>query len=157
VEVVIEEATDATGEVVAAVQRLVPMLSATAPVPTEGEVRALVESPATVLLLARAGGGGDTGGGTGGGTGGEIVGMLTLALFRIPTGLRAWIEDVVVDTTTARRGIGTALTEAALRRAAEAGARTVDLTSRPARQAANGLYQKVGFARRDTNVYRYQL
>lgn len=144
--VAIEEATAATDEVVAAVQRLVPQVSTTAALPTADEVRELVESPATVLLLARAGD-----------EGGEIVGMLTLALFRIPTGLRAWIEDVVVDTAASRQGIGTALTRAAVERAASAGARTVDLTSRASREAANRLYQRVGFALRDTNVYRYRL
>ena len=144
--VAIAEATGATDEVVVAVQRLVPQVSTSAALPTADEVRELVESPATVLLLARAGD-----------EGGEIVGMLTLALFRIPTGLRAWIEDVVVDTAASRQGIGTALTRAAIDRAAEAGARTVDLTSRASREAANRLYQRVGFALRDTNVYRYRL
>jgi len=144
VAVTVEEATEATEEVVAAVQRLVPMLSSSAPIPTAEEVGQIVASPASVLLVARAGGGG----------GGQIVGMLTLALFRIPTGLRAWIEDVVTDTAVTRQGIATALTRAALDRAASAGARTVDLTSRPPRQAANLLYQKVGFVQRDTNVYR---
>ncbi|MFP5319253.1 MAG: GNAT family N-acetyltransferase [Acidimicrobiia bacterium] len=142
----VEEATEATDEVVAAVQRLVPQLSSSATVPTAEEVRELVKSPATVLLVARSGD-----------DGGEIVGMLTLALFRIPTGLRAWIEDVVVDAAATRQGIATALTEAALARAAQAGARTVDLTSRASREAANLLYQKVGFVARETNVYRYQL
>lgn len=141
----VEEATEATEEVVAAVQRLVPQVSSSAPIPTAEDVRELVDSPATVLLVARAG------------EGGEIVGMLTLALFRIPTGLRAWIEDVVVDAEATRQGIATALTRAALARAAEAGARTVELTSRPSREAANLLYQKVGFVPRETNVYRYQL
>ncbi len=142
--VTIEEAEEATHEVVEAVRRLVPQLSSSATVPTEDDVAEMVASPATVLLLARDGEG-------------AIVGMLTLALFRIPTGLRAWIEDVVVDTTAGRQGIGTALTEAALRRAAEAGARTVDLTSRASREAANRLYQRVGFQRRETNVYWYEL
>ena len=142
----VEEATEATDEVVAAVQRLVPMLSSSAAVPTPEEIREIVSSPASILLVARSGDGG-----------GQIVGMLTLALFRIPTGLRAWIEDVVTDTAVTRQGIATALTRAALARAAEAGARTVDLTSRASREAANLLYQKVGFVQRETNVYRYQL
>lgn len=144
--VAVEEATEATDEVVAAVQRLVPQLSSSAAVPTDEEVRELIGSPASVLLVARSGD-----------DGGEIVGMLTLALFRIPTGLRAWIEDVVVDGAATRQGIATALTRAALDRAASAGARTVDLTSRASREAANLLYQKVGFVQRDTNVFRFQL
>jgi ribosomal protein S18 acetylase RimI-like enzyme len=140
---VIEEATEPTPDVVEAIRRLVPQLSRSASVPTAEQIGEIVRSPATVLLVARDD------------ASGEIVGSLTLALFRIPTGLRAWIEDVVVDEAAGRRGIGTALTEEALRRAEAAGARTVDLTSRPSREAANRLYQKVGFERRDTNVYRW--
>jgi ribosomal protein S18 acetylase RimI-like enzyme len=86
-----------------------------------------------------------------------IAGTLTLALFRIPTGIRAWIEDVVVDEEARGRGIGEALTREAIRRAGAAGARTIDLTSRPDREAANRMYEKLGFRRRETNVYRYEL
>ena len=139
----IQEATEATDEVVAAVQRLVPQLSRNAAVPTAEEVAEIATSPATVLLLARDDATGD------------IIGSLTLALFRIPTGLRAWIEDVVVDGDARGQGVGGALTQEALRRAVEAGARTVDLTSRASRQAANRLYQRMGFQQRDTNVYRW--
>jgi ribosomal protein S18 acetylase RimI-like enzyme len=85
------------------------------------------------------------------------VGTLTLALFRIPTGLRAWIEDVIVDNESRGKGIGEALTRAALVKAREAGARTVDLTSRPSRESANRLYVRVGFVLRETNTYRYDL
>ena len=88
---------------------------------------------------------------------GAIVGSLTLVTFRIPTGVRAWIEDVVVDTSVRRRGIGEALTRAAIQHAADLGAKTVDLTSRPSREAANRLYRRVGFIQRETNVYRYTL
>jgi ribosomal protein S18 acetylase RimI-like enzyme len=140
----IEEATEATDEVVAAMQRLVPQLSSSAPVPTAAEIAEIASSPATVLLLARDD------------TTGEIVGALTLALFRIPTGLRAWVEDVVVDGSARGQGIGEALSQEALRVATAAGARTVDLTSRPSREAANRLYQKIGFLRRETNVYRWE-
>ena len=89
--------------------------------------------------------------------GGTIVGSLTLAVFRVPTGVRAWVEDVVVDGAQRGAGIGAALVQAALRLAEEAGARTVDLTSRPDRQAANRLYLRLGFEQRQTNVYRYAL
>jgi ribosomal protein S18 acetylase RimI-like enzyme len=82
--------------------------------------------------------------------------MLTLAIFRIPTGLRAWIEDVVVDEATRGQGVGAALTDAAILLADQHGARTVDLTSRPSREAANRLYQRLGFALRETNVYRFE-
>ena len=75
----------------------------------------------------------------------------------IPTGVRAWIEDVVVDTSARGKGAGEALTRAALERAAELGAKTVDLTSRPSREAANRLYQRVGFVLRQSNLYRYTL
>ena len=81
--------------------------------------------------------------------------MLTLVVFRIPTGVRAWIEDVVVDETMRGRGVGEALSQEAVRRAIGAGARTIDLTSRPSREAANRLYQRLGFTLRDSNVYRY--
>ena len=105
----------------------------------------MVKSPATVLFVARRE------------DDRAIVGTLTLALFRIPTGLRAWIEDVIVDETAAGAGIGGKLTTAAIDRAKQAGARTVDLTSAPRREAANHLYEKLGFQRRETNVWRYDL
>jgi ribosomal protein S18 acetylase RimI-like enzyme len=105
-------------------------------------MEAITASPATVLLVARDGLG-------------AIVGSLTLVLFRAPTGPRAWIEDVVVDTSTRGQGIGAALVGYALDRAASAGALTVDLTSRPSREAANRLYVRLGFEQRATNVYRW--
>ncbi|CAN5425443.1 hypothetical protein BH18ACT1_BH18ACT1_13750 [soil metagenome] len=145
----VEEAAEATPELVEAMARLVPQLSRTSPPPTREELAEIVASPATVLFVARLGGEGEAQG-----TGGQIVGTLTLVLFRIPTAVRAWIEDVVVDGAATRQGVGEALTLAALERAADAGARTVDLTSRPSREAANRLYQRLGFALRETNVYR---
>jgi ribosomal protein S18 acetylase RimI-like enzyme len=138
----IEEATEATPELLEAFERLVPQLSKSSPVPGKAELGEIVGSPATVLLLARS----DAAG---------IVGTLTLVLFRIPTGVRAWIEDVVVDSAHGRQGIGEALSREALRRATDAGARTVDLTSRPSRETANRLYRRLGFAPRETNVYRW--
>ena len=144
-DVVVEEVTSTSPEVVEALQRLLPQLSSSAPPPTEEEVRAMVASPATTLLVARLG------------AGGEVVGSLTLAVFRIPSGLRAWIEDVVVDTAVRGKGIGAALTTGAVERARALGCRNVDLTSRPSREAANRLYQRLGFAARQTNVYRVDL
>lgn len=88
---------------------------------------------------------------------GRIVGSLTLAMFRIPTGIRAWIEDVVVDDSARGHGVGEALNRAALDFAKQHGAITVDLTSRPSRVAANRLYQRIGFVARETNIYRYTL
>jgi ribosomal protein S18 acetylase RimI-like enzyme len=100
-----------------------------------------VASTASVLLVAR-------------GDDGSIVGSLTLAIFRVPTGLRAWIEDVVVDETARGAGVGEALVVEAVKRAQSQGARSVDLTSRPSREVANRLYRRLGFEARTTNVYR---
>ena len=110
-----------------------------------------MSSQATNLLIARA----EPVSGVG--TDGRIVGMLTLVTFRLPTGVRAWVEDVVVDASERGRGTGEALTRAAIEVAVSAGATTVDLTSRPSREAANRLYGRVGFELRETNVYRYRL
>jgi ribosomal protein S18 acetylase RimI-like enzyme len=85
------------------------------------------------------------------------VGSLTLATFRIPTGVRAWIEDVVVDSSARGHGVGEALNIAAIEEARARGAITVELTSRPSREAANRLYQRLGFVARETNVYRYTI
>lgn len=139
---IVEEAKAVTPELVAAFRRLVPQLSQTAPVPGGAELAEMVRSPATVLLVARDG---DKG----------IVGSMTLVLFRIPTGVRAWIEDVVVDEESRGRGVAEILCREALNRASAAGARTVDLTSRPSREGANRLYRRLGFVERDTNVYRW--
>jgi ribosomal protein S18 acetylase RimI-like enzyme len=149
VAVVVEEVTAVTADVREAMARLVPQLSRSAPVPTDDELAEIVSSPATMLLAARVVGDDGADGA------GRIVGLLTLAVFRIPTGVRAWIEDVVVDQAVRGQGVGEALTREAVRLAAAAGARTVDLTSRPSREAANRLYRRLGFAVRETNVYRY--
>ena len=140
------EATECTPELVDAFARLIPQLSSSNPPPTVDEVGDMVASDASVVFVARDGG-----------SAGTILGSLTLALFRIPTGVRAWIEDVVVDEAARGRGVGEALTLAALERARSVGARTVDLTSRPSREAANRLYQRLGFTERETNVYRFSL
>lgn len=142
---VIDEATEVTPELVAAFARLAPQLSRSSPAPGPEELDEIVRSPATVLLVARHG------------EPPEIVGTLTLVVFRIPTGLRAWVEDVVVDDSVRGQGVGSALTRDAVRRAEAAGARTVDLTSRPSREAANRLYRRLGFELRETNVYRYSV
>jgi len=143
--IMVHEATETTDELVAAFAALIPQLSSSNPPPTASEVAAMVDADASVVLVARDG------------ADGPIVGSLTLALFRIPTGVRAWIEDVVVDESVRGRGVGEALTMMALDRARTAGARTVDLTSRPSREAANRLYRRVGFVERSTNVYRFDL
>ncbi len=140
--ILVEEATAVTPELVAAFRQLTPQLSPTAPVPGGHELAEMVRSPATVLLMARDP---DKG----------LIGSLTLVLFRIPTGVRAWIEDVVVDDASRGRGVAEILCREALNRASAAGARTVDLTSRPSREGANRLYRRLGFVERDTNVYRW--
>jgi ribosomal protein S18 acetylase RimI-like enzyme len=139
------EATEVTPELVAAFERLVPQLSSSNPPPSPDELDAIVRSEASILLLAVDG------------DAGTILGTLTLVWFRIPTGVRAWIEDVVVDEAARGRGVGEALNRSALDRARSLGARTVDLTSRPKREAANRLYQRIGFLPRDTNIYRFDL
>jgi ribosomal protein S18 acetylase RimI-like enzyme len=88
---------------------------------------------------------------------GTIIGSMTLVVFRIPTGIRAWIEDVVVDGDARGRGVGEALNRRAIEVARSRGAKTVDLTSRPSREAANRLYQRIGFVARETNVYRFDI
>ncbi len=140
----IEQAAVVSDDLVAAVASLLAQLSATAAPPNAAQLGELVASPASRLLLARD-------------EQGVLIGMLTLVLFPIPTGIRAWIEDVVVEERVRGRGVAAALTQEALRLAAAHGARTVDLTSRPGREAANRLYARLGFRRRDTNVYRYEL
>ncbi len=137
----IYEATEVSDELVEAMARLVPQLSRSKPPPTAAELQEIIDSDAVRLLMARDHSG--------------VVGTLTLVLFRIPTGIRAWIEDVIVDEDARGSGVGRSLNEAAIERALAAGAVTVDLTSRPSREDANRLYQRMGFSKRETNVYRF--
>jgi ribosomal protein S18 acetylase RimI-like enzyme len=135
---ILDEVTD---EVVEAFGRLMPQLSSSAKPLDAAGIAAVASSPAVTVLLARSDG--------------RITGSLSLVLFRIPTGLRAWIEDVVVDEAARGQGIGAILTREALRLAREAGVRTVDLSTRPSRVAAGRLYEREGFKQRDTRMYRY--
>jgi len=144
--VLIEEVQVVDDELVAAFELLIPQLSRSNPPPPASELQQIVDAPDSVLLIARDERDAN-----------RIVGSLTLAMFRIPTGYRAWIEDVVVDSGVRGRGIGDKLNRVALDRAREAGAKTVDLTSRPSREAANRLYKRIGFEPRETNVYRFAL
>ena len=139
----VEVAKVVDDEVVAAFNTLIPQLSSSNPPPTQEQLQKIVSSDATFLLLAKLDG--------------RIVGSLTLALFQIPTGLRAWIEDVVVDGSARGAGVGEALNTFAINESRKRGATTIDLTSRPSREAANRLYQRLGFVQRDTNVYRFTL
>ena len=141
--ITIEIADHVDDELISALGRLIPQLSSSNPAPSHAQLTEIVSSPSTVLFVARAEN--------------RIVGALTLALFRLPTGLRAWIEDVVVDGEVRGKGVGEKLNRAAIDEAKVRGAVTVDLTSRPSRVEANRLYQRLGFVARDTNVYRYRL
>jgi GNAT superfamily N-acetyltransferase len=138
---VVEVVQTVTDELVEAFDRLLPQLSRNATPPDADALTRLVEWPGTRLLAAHLDG--------------RLTGVLTLVMFPIPTGLRAWIEDVVVDESGRGQGVGAALAKEALRLAQAAGARTIDLTSRPSRAAANRLYERLGFQLRDSNVYRY--
>ena len=141
-------------ELVAAMERLIPQLSRSAKPLTAQQTQALVDQDSVYLFVFRtdkpviAADGNEVEAGT-------ILGMLSLATFAIPTGVRAWVEDVVVDAGTRGMGAGQQLVEAAVAHAQKISARTVDLTSRPSREAANRLYRRCGFELRETNVYRY--
>jgi ribosomal protein S18 acetylase RimI-like enzyme len=138
--IAVEAATAVDDELLAAVSALIPQLSSSSPPPGADVLERIVASPDATLFVARVGN--------------RIVGMLTLVTYEIPTAARAWIEDVVVDERARGQGVAAALVQAALDRSAEVGVRTVDLTSRPDREAANRLYVRMGFEQRITNVYR---
>lgn len=135
-----------TGELDEALKRLIPQLSPYKTAPTRDELTALIESEASTLLMARHPD-----------ESGEIVGILNLTIYRVPTGVRSIVEDVVVDEKMRRRGIGQALLEYAITVASEAGASAVALTSNPQREAANQMYDSMGFELRKTNAYLYRI
>jgi ribosomal protein S18 acetylase RimI-like enzyme len=141
----VKAATEASEKVVTAFKRLIPQLSGSATPPDRAALAETIAAPCNTVLLAY-----DQNHGS------EIVGTLTLVIYRTPTAVRARIEDVVVDSQARGCGVGEALTQEALRIAHERGARTVDLTSRRSREAAHRLYEKAGFKVRDTSVYRYE-
>ena len=143
--VAVTVATEVTDDIVAAFAHLIPQLSSSNPPPDRAFLADMVKHEACRLLIAT-----DT-------ETGQILGSLTLVLFPIPTAMRAWIEDVVVDDAARGKGVGALLNEYAVKLAEEAGCKTVDLTSRPSREAANRLYQRLGFEQRNTNVYRFTI
>ncbi len=145
-DLLVERVLKTTEELVEVMAHLVPQLSSTAPTPDRAALEQIVTSPACALLVARLAS-----------RGGAIVGSLSLVSYRIPTGLHAVIEDVVVDESARGRGVGAALVSKAVSIARGQGARHVSLTSRPSREAANRLYAKAGFVQRTTNVYRLDL
>ena len=138
----IRPVTEVTESLTDAYRVLIPQLSSSSNPPTGEALQRIIESDSAQILIAED-------------ENGEILGTMTLIIFQIPTGIRAWIEDVVVDSSARGKGIGKKLNLAALELAKQAGAKTVDLTSRPARQEANQLYRSIGFAERETNVYRF--
>jgi ribosomal protein S18 acetylase RimI-like enzyme len=136
------EITEADDETLDAVNRLLPQLSKSTKLINRSTLQKLSNSECTRLYVAKED---DT-----------IFGMLSLVVFSIPTGTKAWIEDVVVDERARGKGVGRELMNHALNVAKELGAKSADLTSRPSREAANKLYQAIGFEGRETNVYRYK-
>ncbi len=108
--VTVAEVAEVTDELVEAFARLIPQLSSSSPPPGRAELADIVASTSSVLFVARD-------------AGRRSSGSLTLALFRMPTGLRAWIEDVVVDESARGAGAGEALVSAAVERAGAVGAR----------------------------------
>lgn len=141
----IVELEEVTEPVLNAVNDLISQLSRSAPPLDLAGLTQIARNQTSHLLLCR-----DVGSK-------KIVGMLTLVLFPIPTGMRAWIEDVVVDSSARGQGVGEALTQHAIDFAERYGAKTIELTSRPSREAANRLYRRLEFSTRETNVYRKDL
>jgi len=139
----VRAASEVDDELVTGFGVLIPQLSSSSPPPTAQELREIVAAPDSVLFLARVDG--------------RLAGSLTLAFYRIPTGLKAWIEDVVVDESARGQGVGEALNRAAIEEARRRGAKNVSLTSRASREAANRLYQRLGFEPYETNLYRLKL
>lgn len=142
----IKQVSEVTEELHESLQRLVPQLGAHKVPPTREELKDLVGSESSTLLVAR-----ETD------ESGPIVGMLSLTVYRVPTGLRSIIEDVVVEGSARRKGIGEALMQKAIELARDAGAEGISLTSNSQREAANRLYQSLGFQLRQTNPYYYRL
>ena len=138
------EITEMSQKVYDAFERLLPQLSSSAKIPTWEELEDLINSKAGIVLAAVDDEDPE----------GTILGTMTLVVFRIPTGVRAWVEDVVVDKEARGKGIGEKLIRASIERAKEEGAKTIDLTSRPSRVEAHRLYKRCGFEMRETCVFR---
>ena len=144
----VKAATEVDDGLVEAFSRLIPQLSSSSPPPTAAELLSIIDNPNSVLFIAELDGDDDAR---------SVVGSLTLAFYRIPTGLKAWIEDVVVDESARGLGVGEALSVAAIDESRQRGAKNVSLTSRSSREAANRLYQRLGFEPYETNLYRFGL
>jgi ribosomal protein S18 acetylase RimI-like enzyme len=142
----IERVSEVTEEIYSAVKMLVPQLGVHAVIPTWDELNALVRSEASALLVARYPDEKSV-----------IAGILTLTVYRVATGVHSIVEDVIVDEKMRRRGIAEALMHRAIELAAQAGASVLALSSNPTREAANKLYQSMGFEKRETNSYLYKI
>ena len=140
----ISELTEASSSVLQSINELLPQLSSSAQVISMDRLSELVESDNTIIFLGTD-------------DSGQILGMLSLIVMKIPTGNKAWIEDVVVDQSARGKGMGKALMNHALEKAKELAVKSVDLTSRPSREKANMLYQSLGYQIRETNVYRHKI
>ena len=140
----IETVIKADSEHYEAFQRLIPQLTNNNPPPSLDDLTALVRDPSSTLIVARN-------------DNGEIVGVLTLTIYRVPTGLRSIIEDVVVGISARGQEIGEALMKYAIDIAREKGASNISLTSNPKRETANRLYLRMGFKKRETNAYQINL
>jgi ribosomal protein S18 acetylase RimI-like enzyme len=140
----IDIVTQADEELYNAFQRLVPQLTNNNPPPSLNDLAALVRDSSSTLMIARN-------------DHGEIVGALVLTVYRVPTGIRSIIEDVIVDNSARGQGIGEALMKRAIEVAREKGASNISLTSNPMRESANRLYLRVGFKKRETNAYQIKL
>jgi ribosomal protein S18 acetylase RimI-like enzyme len=142
----VDKVSELTDEIYESVCRLVPQLGAHKVVPTRDELIALIDSEASMLLTARFPD-----------KDSDVVGILTISIYRVPTGIRSIVEDVIVDSSMRRRGVAKALMLAAIEIARDAGANGVALTSNAQRVEANLLYQNMGFSKRETNAYYYKL
>ncbi|MBI3162658.1 MAG: GNAT family N-acetyltransferase [Chloroflexi bacterium] len=140
----IDIVTEADDELHRAFQRLVPQLTTNNPPPSLDDLSALVRDSSSTLMVART-------------EQRAIVGALTLTVYRVPTGIRSIIEDVIVDESARGQGIGEALMLHAIEVAKQKGAGNISLTSNPMRGAANRLYTRVGFKKRETNAYQMKL
>jgi ribosomal protein S18 acetylase RimI-like enzyme len=137
----VERVTEVDAETLDAVARLYPQLTDGA-IPHPQAISDVLAAGA-VLVVARADG--------------WIAGMGTLAITSVLTGTTAHVEDVVVDETARGRGIGEHIMRELIAIARAEGADQMTLTSRPAREAANRLYRRLGFELGETNYYVLEL
>ena len=141
--ITISELTECNANALSAINGLLPQLSKSSQPMNMDRLSELVKSDNTFLFVASKEG--------------QVLGMLSLVVLKIPTGNKAWVEDVVVDQSARGKGLGKSLMNHALEDAKKRGVKSIDLTSRPSRESANKLYQDLGYEIRETNVYRYKI